>query len=160
MAMAVSKKGSKQRLIDHLPVVVFEYTFFPDGRRQFTYVSPRCQELFGVNPEVLIRGNLPFNSFIHEDDIGSFIESVEHRVKNMKEWRWEGRWKAKDGFIWVAAEGVPVRMKDGRTVYKGIFSEITERKVLEQRYRELVEQIPLGIVIFANDEIKFVNREG
>jgi PAS domain S-box-containing protein len=159
MAMTVSKRGSRQRLIDHLPVVVFEYTFFPDGRRQFTYVSPRCQDLFGVKPEVLIRGNLPFNSFIHEEDIGSFIESVEHRVKKMKQWRWEGRWKAKDGFIWVAAEGVPVKMKDGRTVYNGIFSEITERKVLEQRYRELVEQIPLGIVVFAKGAIKFVNKE-
>ena len=39
-----------QGLIDHLPFVVFEYTFFPEGYRDFTYISPRCEELLGLQP--------------------------------------------------------------------------------------------------------------
>ncbi len=157
--MTLNKKGSRQRLIDHLPVVVFEYTFHPDGNRDFTYISPRCEELFGLNPEIIIRGHLPVGNFIHPDDIASFNESVENRVRDMKEWRWEGRCKGKQGFIWVEAEGIPVRMKDGRTVYNGIFSDITERKGLEQRYRELVEQLPIGLAIHSKGILRFVNTE-
>ena len=155
--MTPSKKGSRQRLIDHLPVVVFEYTFFLDGNRDFTYISPRFEELFGINAEVIMRGHLPIGNFIHPDDIASFNQSVESRVRDMKEWRWEGRCKGIHGFIWVEAEGIPVKMKDGRIIYNGIFSDITERKGLEQRYRELVEQLPLGIVIHAKGILKFAN---
>jgi len=157
--MPLIKKGSRHRLIDHLPVVVFEYTFFPDGNRDFTYISPRCEELFGLNPEIIMRGHLPVANFIHPDDIASFNESVENPVRDMKEWSWEGRCKGKQGFIWVEAEGIPVRMKDGRIVYNGIFSDITERKALEQRYRELVEQLPIGLAIHSKGTLKFVNAE-
>lgn len=146
-------------MIDHLPVVVFEYTFFPDGNRDFTYISPRCEELFGLNPEIIMRGHLPVANFIHPDDIASFNESVENPVRDMKEWSWEGRCKGKQGFIWVEAEGIPVRMKDGRIVYNGIFSDITERKALEQRYRDLVEQLPIGLAIHSKGTLKFVNAE-
>ena len=106
-----------------------------------------------------MRGHLPIANFIHPDDIASFNESVENPVRDTKEWRWEGRCKGKNGFIWVEAEGIPVRMKDGRTVYNGIFSDVTERKGLEQRYRELVEKLPIGLAIHSKGIIKFVNAE-
>ena len=153
-----------KRLIDHLPVVVFEYTFFPNGLRDFTYVSPRCEELLGVNPEALMRGHLQLKNFIHPDDWQSFNESVEQHVQKMKEWRWEGRCKGKHDYILLSAQGVPVKMKDGRIVYNGVFADITEQKKLEQRqieterrYRELVEQLPLGIVIHAKGKILIAN---
>ena len=43
-------------VMDHLPVVVFEYTFYPDGRRGFTYISPRCEELLGLRPDEIAAG--------------------------------------------------------------------------------------------------------
>ncbi len=162
--MVLRKKRSLKRLIDHLPVVVFEYTFFPDGHRDFTYVSPRCEELLGVNPEALIRGDLQLKDFIHPEDWRSFNDSVEKHVQSMKEWKWEGRCKGKHDFILLSAQGMPMKMKDGRIVYSGVFADITEQKRLEdrqieteQRYRELVEQLPLGIVIHSKGKILFVN---
>ena len=157
-------EGSRQRLIDHLPVVVFEYTFFPDGGRDFTYISPRCEELLGLNPEIIMRGHLSLSSFIHPDDLQSFDESVEKSMCGMLDWRWEGRCKGKDGFVWLEAQGIPVKLEDGTTIFNGLFSNINERKRLEQRqieteqrYRELIEQLPLGIVIHAKGKILFAN---
>ena len=157
-------EGSRQRLIDHLPVVVFEYTFFPDGGRDFTYISPRCEELLGLNPEIIMRGHLSLSSFIHPDDLQSFDESVEKSMCGMLDWRWEGRCKGKDGFVWLEAQGIPVKLEDGTTIFNGLFSNINERKRLEQRqieteqrYRELIEQLPLGIVIHAKGKTLFAN---
>src|SRR6185295_3509674 len=106
--MILRKKGSLKRLIDHLPVVVFEYTFFPDGRRDFTYISPRCEELIGVNPNVLMLGHLHLHDFIHPDDWSTFNDSVAESVREMKEWKWAGQCRGSGGFIWLSAQGVPV----------------------------------------------------
>src|SRR6185369_1210475 len=146
--MILRKKGSLKRLIDHLPVVVFEYTFFPDGKRDFTYISPRCEELLGVNPDELMSGHLQLSDLIHPEAWRSFNDSVVESVKVMKEWKWEGKCRGKNGIIWLSSQGVPVRMKDGRVVYNGVFEDISTQKKLqqqqietEQRYKELVEQL-------------------
>lgn len=157
-------RGDLQKVIDHLPVVVFEYSFFPDGRRGFTYISPRCEELIGLHPSAILEGHLSLDSFIHPDDIHHFHQSVEQSVRSLNEWSWKGRCKGRDGFLWIETKSSPTQLADGRIVYHGIFSDITEQKRLEDehrltetRYRSLVEQLPLGIVVYAQGSIKFVN---
>lgn len=146
-----------QQIIDHLPVVVFEYTFFEDGRRDFTYLSPRCEELLGVDPKVLLRGILSMQSFIHPDDWPAFQLNLASSTERMTEFRWRGRCKGKNGYIWIDAQGSPVQLEGRRLVYRGIFSDITEQKLLEQQYTELVNQMPVGVAIHADGVLKFVN---
>lgn len=164
MSIAQFFKGDLQKVIDHLPVVVFEYTFFPDGQRGFTYISPRCEELLGLHPSTILEGDLSLDSFIHPEDIHYFHESVEQSVRSLSDWSWKGRCKGKSGFLWIETKSSPMQMDGGRIVYHGIFSDITEQKRLEDehrltetRYRSLIEQLPLGIVIYAQGDIKFVN---
>ncbi len=149
--------AESQQIIDHLPVVVFEYTFFADGRRDFTYLSPRCEELLGVDPRVLLRGTLSMESFIHPDDWPAFQLNLSSSTERMSEFRWRGRCKGKKGYIWIDAQGSPVQLEGGRLVYRGIFSDITEQKLLEQQYTELVNQMPVGVAIHADGVLKFVN---
>jgi PAS domain S-box-containing protein len=162
--MTQNKEESLQGLIDHLPVVVFEYTFFPDGHRDFTFISPRAEELLGINPGVIMNGHLSISSFIHPDDLPAFNKSIDESVRLIKEWMWEGRCKGKLGYLWLQAQGFPVKMDDGSLAYNGIFFDITEKKKLEEqqleterRYRDLIDHLPLGIVIHTNRKLKFVN---
>ena len=104
-----------------------------------------------------MRGHLSMESFIHPDDWLSFNTTVAESIQYMREWKWMGRCRGKAGYLWIDAQGTPFRMQDGRTIYNGIFSDISEKKQLEQRYKELVEQLPLGIGIHANGKLKFVN---
>lgn len=152
-----------QKVIDHLPVVVFEYTFYPEGNRGFTYISPRCMELLGVNPDFIMDG-LEMTRYIHPDDVRSFHLSVEHSVRALSEWRWKGRCAGKDGYLWIETRSNPVQMNDGRVVFHGIISDITETRRLEDRnaltenrYRSLVEQLPLGIVVHHGSVIRYAN---
>jgi PAS domain S-box-containing protein len=162
--MTFKQKENWQRLIDHLPVVVFEYTFFPNGTRGFTYVSPRCEELLGVLPEAIMDEQFHISSFILDDDMPSFNHSIESSVERMSEWSWQGRCRGKDGVIWLETRGTPVKTDDGRILYNGIFSDSTARKRLEktqveteQRYRELVENLPLGLAIHSRGKIRYLN---
>src|SRR5262245_50639888 len=124
--MLTRKKGRLKRLIDHLPVVVFEYTFFPDGQRNFTYISPHCEKLLGLKAEVVMNGHLSIHDFIHPDDWAAFDSSIEQSLRRRKSWAWRGRCKGRKGYLWFEAKGSPVRMKDGRVVYSGIFADINE----------------------------------
>ncbi len=162
--MVIKGNESWQTLIDHLPVVVFEYTFFPNGTRGFTYISPRCEELLGVHPDTIMDEHFHISSFILLEDMPSFNQSIESSVQRLTEWSWEGRCKGKAGILWLETRGTPLRTEDGRIVYNGIFSDITAKKRLEktqieteQRYRELVEKLPLGLAIHSKGIVKYMN---
>jgi len=162
--MIQNKGESLQRLIDQLPVVVYEYTFFPDGHRDFTFINPRAEELLGINPSIFMSENFSMSPFIHPEDLPHFNESMSESYKTLGQWKWEGRCKSEEGYLWIQAQGFPIKSDDGRVVYSGIFFDITDRKKIEQqqqeteqRYKELVEQLPLGIIIYAKGKLKFVN---
>lgn len=153
-----------QKVIEHLRVIVFEYTFFPSGHRGFTYISPRCSELLGLDAEAIMMGHLSMDNYIHPDDLHSFHRSIEHSVGNFSEWRWKGRCLGKNGYAWIETKSSPARRHDGGVVYHGIISDVTETRRLEDqqtvselRYRNLVEQLPLGIVVHAGGTIRYAN---
>ena len=153
----------QQSIIDKLPAVIFEYTFFPDGKRDFTYISPRSLEILGLDQKILLQGILSMQQFIHPEDWIS-LQGSEELIKQQQEWKWEGRIFVKDKIAWVAAIGVPTLLDDGRLILNGIITDISQRKELEQkqyeadkRYRDLVEQIPIAIGIHKQGLLVYVN---
>lgn len=162
--MIAEQEILSMNLINNLPVVVFEYTFFPDGRRDFTYISPRCRELLHFTQDELVSGNLSMKDHIHPDDWLAFEKSVETSRSELKEWEWEGRYRVSGLTIWISAKGAPFAYDDGRVAYHGIISDITSQKKgeqhradLELRYRDLVEGIPLAIAVHSGGIIRYVN---
>lgn len=163
-SVGLTHRSSVVHMLDNLPAVVFEYSVFPDGSRDFTYISPRCEEILGVSHEVLMRGILPMKNFIHHEDWNAFFESSERSINALNPWKWEGRINTRGEVIWIEASGTPTRMNDGTVVCHGIITDITERKSLEQRhrdsekkYRELVEHIPLAIAIHSDGQLVYAN---
>jgi PAS domain S-box-containing protein len=164
-SVSLTHRSNLVHMLDKLPAVVFEYSVFPDGSRDFTYISPRCEEILGVSQEVLLRGILPMKNFIYHEDWGRFYETTEDSLTSLREWKWEGRLNSRGQVIWIEASGIPTRMPDGVVVCHGIIADITQRKVLEQRhresdkkYRELVEHIPLGIGIYTEGKLVYANH--
>lgn len=164
-SVGLTHRSNVVHMLDNLPAVVFEYSVFPDGTRDFTYISPRCEEILGVSQEVLLRGILPMKNFIYHEDWTAFYESTEQSLKDLQEWKWEGRLNSRGEVIWIEASGKPTRMPDGVVVCHGIITDVSERKKLEQRhresdrkYRELVEHIPLGIAIHSQGKLVYANK--
>lgn len=155
-----------QQIIDTLPAVVFEYTISNNGLRDFTYISPRCEELLGVSSEILTRGILPMKNFIHQDDWENFHQSSEASISKLSNWKWEGRIHGRNGQpVWIEASGVPRQLSNGNVVWSGLITDISSRKAMEQRqreteerYRDLIEYLPLGIGIHVNGKLVFVNE--
>ena len=124
-----------QQIIDNLPVVVFEY--YPDGSRDFTYLSGSCEKILGISQDVLLSGSYPMKIFIHRDDWTEFEAIMEDAIKGVKPIQWEGRIFAASGQVkWVEASCEPVQLPDGRIAWSGVISDIRERKELEIKQKE------------------------
>jgi PAS domain S-box-containing protein len=162
--------STKRHLTDLLPAVTFEYVFFKDGRRDFTYISPRCQKMFGLTTAEIMCGVLPMQDFIHPDDWPSFERNILHKSRTIqvqREWKWKGRVKSTNGFIWVEATATGELLDNGNVSWAGIIQDITEQKKLEeiqrqseQRYEDLVENLPLGILILVDQNVHYINECG
>ncbi len=97
--------------------------------------------------------------------VGVLRKLQKQSLKDLQEWKWEGRPNTRGEAIWIGASGKPMRMADGVVVCHGIITDITERKQLEHRhresdrkYRELVEHIPLGIAIHSQGKLVYANK--
>ncbi len=158
--------ASNQHIIDNLPVVIFEYTIFPDGSSDFTYLSSGCETILGVSREVLLSGTYPLQSFIHHEDWEQFNTLFEESVVQEKSFKWEGRIFVTKGDIkWIEVAGLPVRLEGGKIGWSGVISDIRQRKELEQkqkesdvRYRNLVESLPLGMGIHQKGKLVYANE--
>ena len=155
-----------QHIIDNLPVVIFEYTVFPEGLGDFTYLSPGCETILGVSREILLSGVYPLQRFIHNDDREEFNRLVEESVKEEKSFKWEGRiFVTRADIKWIEVTCVPVRLEGGKVGWSGVISDVRQRKELEQkqkesdlRYRNLVESLPLGMGIHQKGKLVYANE--
>lgn len=161
----LSNIGALQKIIDNLPVVVFEYSIYPDGKRDFTYLSPRCEELLGLKSDVLLSGIFPMKDFIHKDDWDDLEQQVRNTVDTLEEFVWEGRLSFKGKVIWVEAKGAPVLLENKTIVTHGIITDVTLKKraeareqELEREFKDLLEFLPVGILIHSRGKLLYTNR--
>ncbi len=111
------------------------------------YISERWQEMLGYNPE-----ELPFSSFsdwkvrVHPDDFENIMLDVKKNQEGETEY-YENihREKHKDGhWIWVHARGKAQFDEHGNAIrMNGTFTDITQKKELEEELKELAIRDPL-----------------
>ncbi len=157
--------GVLQHIIDNLPAVVFQYSIFPDGSRDFTYLSPRCEEILGLKKEILLSGALPMSEFIHEDDLDSLEEVKDRCIQTLSEFNWEGRISFNGNIVWVEAKGSPIRLNDNSIVFSGIITDVSKRKeielrerLIEKEYKNLLEFLPIGAIVHRHGKLLYANE--
>ena len=145
-----------------MPAVIYEFSIFPDGRKAFTYISPSCEKIIGVKPEDVLDDTSALDNLIHEEDRRFFHESSNHSLKHANEWRWEGRMYLQGKQRWVEASSNHETKPDGTILRRGILQDITARRISakesEIRYQTMVKQLPIGILVFVDQEVVFTNE--
>jgi PAS domain S-box-containing protein len=124
------------------------------------YMSPRIERLTGYPPERFLESRDFWFSLVHPDDLDR-VEAAEEAANMRSSYLEEYRMVAADGrVVWVRDEAVHVPATERRPAHWiGLIVDITREKEaetraaeVEQRYRTLIEQLPIVTYIDAPDE--------
>jgi PAS domain S-box-containing protein len=153
-------------LAAQVPGVVYQYRLYPDGRSAFPYSSPGMWDIYEVTPEEVKEDASAVFTRIHPDDYDYIVKTITESAKNQTNYESEFRViLPKRGLRWRHSNAKPELLDDGSTLWHGIITDVTERKLAEEarqrseeQYRTLFETMIQGVVYQrANGEIISAN---
>ncbi len=134
-------KDSEQlfrRIIENLPLAMWDYAVYPDGTTEFIYMSPKCEKIYEYTAKELIADPNAIWIGCHPDDMPGVIASFEKAVMGNGIYKGEFRYTTKSGiekWLSVSSNRYEEPYKDG-TLWSGFAIDITEQKKLETQLRE------------------------
>ena len=141
------------RTSQNIPGVIFQYARNADGNEAFTYVSNQVQEIFRVDPELVIEDAKHIWRRLHPDDLTSIRQAIDESAANLKPFEHEFRAISPSSSPeWIQVTARPHQQDDGTLVWDGVAIDISDRKRTEralqdsqQQFRRMTENIP-GVI--------------
>jgi PAS domain S-box-containing protein len=146
-----------RRLVEQLPQIVYVEDA---ATGEDLYVSPQIMEVYGYTPEEWKADPDLWKELLHPDDRDWVIATNEEDTGDS--WSVDYRSITRDGrVIWIHNEAELFRDEHGEPdFWQGVVYDITERKrseeqlrEAEERYRTLVEQLPVAVYTDAVDDL-------
>lgn len=130
------------KIFETSPGIVCTSHLRPNGTVCFPYGGERLAEYFGIPTAHLEEDATPYFALIHPDDVKDLLTSIEESAKKLTPWRYEWRMlHPVNGLMWIEGHSMPVREQDGSTLWHGIATNITNRKLAEEEIIRLNERI-------------------
>ena len=132
------------QLSHRVPGVIYQFQLFPDGRSCFPYASERMWDMYEVHPEDALKDASCVIARIHPQDMAGVLASIEASASSLMPWRHEYRVVLpQQGTKWRFGDAVPDRLPDGSVLWHGFITDITERKLHQERTHRLAYYDPL-----------------
>ena len=132
-------KHRLRRFAEILPCMLYEYALKPDGSSKFLFVGSKCRELLELNEnELLADANLFWQLVLEEDLQRLKSEDVSANTEGIS-FSSEVRIQTKSGCLkWIQLSSRPNPASvDETVVWSGFMLDITQRKNMEERVRQL-----------------------
>lgn len=125
-----------------LPGALFEYTIFPDGKDEISYMSPGCEEIWELSADEIKGNPRPIWEMILPEDFDAMRQSVLQSGEQLTQWNHVWRIKPQSGEVkWLRGSGTPKRRSDGGTSWTSVIIDITEAKEAEEAATEALHKI-------------------
>ncbi len=144
-----------QRITEHTPGMVYQFVRRAKGEVEFLFVSDACRDIFGLEPEILLRNAGEYFRLVHPDDEPARKAATAEAVATLQPLFWEGRHIMPTGETrWIQISAQPERAANGDLFWDGVALDITARRLSEDRLRMLESSVE-----HANDAILVTEAE-
>jgi diguanylate cyclase (GGDEF)-like protein len=94
--------------------------------------------MYGLSPEDLRQDATPFFGYRHPEDAARLEESVHESARSLSRWHIEYRLIIPgQGIRWRMGDAMPEKLDDGSIIWHGFITDITERKLAEERIQRM-----------------------
>jgi PAS domain S-box-containing protein len=129
----------------------------PDGRDEFTYISPRVEEFYGFKADAVLENSAIIWDTILPEDAENIRFSTLISCQTLQAWSEQYRITKPPGEIrWMEAFSVPEKQPNGDVIWDGFMIDISERKKAEDALKEqeaylrmVVNNVP--VILWATD---------
>ncbi|MFB2771301.1 diguanylate cyclase domain-containing protein [Pelatocladus sp. BLCC-F211] len=142
---ALKKREAQfRKLAENVPGMIYRYILHPNGSDEFTYLSPRCREIYEIAPELIIQDSQRMWSLVHPDDSLSIQTLIAESLHKPQSINIEHRIVTPSGCVkWIQVIAQAEQQPNGDSIWDGVVIDITERKYTEQLladYNRTLEQ--------------------
>jgi PAS domain S-box-containing protein len=121
-----------QQLTSHIPGMIYQYVLRTDGSESFTYVSPRCRDIYELEPEDLLRDFGLVWATIHPEDRERVRQVNLNSAQQLERFDIEFRLLPPSVCLrWIRAISQPNKQANGDTIWDGFVLDISDRKQTE-----------------------------
>ncbi len=132
-AKLVATQAELERLLDHLPDLVFRMRARPTP--EFSFVSPSSLALLGYTPEELIGTEQSIHKIVHAEDLSEFLSLDRTQAGVGRRIRFRHR---RGHLVWMELRATPLApTPTGSVVIEGVARDITETHEREQLQEQL-----------------------
>jgi len=143
-----------------LPGAVYLWHRDADGRSSIPYAGSGVLEAFGVERRSATLDARRILERVHPDDLDGLVASIEASGETLRPWLYEFRIRRPDGTVrWLAARSLPERLADGATQWTGFVRDVTEDRLLSDRFRKS-EALLRQVTDALHDVVCLVDGEG
>ena len=128
-----------RRLSDNLPdSFIYQCTRDADGSPRFLYVSAGVERLNGVTAEKVLNDAGVLYRQIDPEMFSALVKAEQVSARDLSPFTMDLRLRRADGeWRWMQVRSIPSRLPDGRVVWDGVETDITERKENERELKRL-----------------------
>ncbi|MGZ5300240.1 MAG: PAS domain-containing protein [Actinomycetota bacterium] len=133
-------------IVERVPTVAYTWdSADAPGEAPAPYISPQIHRLLGYTAQEWLEDPSMWEARVHPDDRRPTLQAWEDAATREETFTAEYRLRTSDGrWVWIRDEAVPVAVGSrGRPIYQGVMFDITEQKRAQERYRQLVEELPV-----------------
>ncbi|CAG1004946.1 Oxygen sensor histidine kinase NreB [Methylophilaceae bacterium] len=158
---AGSRESRIERIVSHVPCLVFELLQDRDQQISFKFLSSSCEALLGIPPSALFDNPGRLIDIIQQEDRQSFFKSMQRAAQSNSGWNWEGgiRIEKWQDIKLVNLRGNAVPYDEGRILWRGIITNISHSRNEKQelnniiaRFKTIVANIPSMVFECTLDE--------
>lgn len=131
------------RLTQTVPGALYDYVLHSDGTSQMLFMSAKCNEIFEVEAEDVMKDMTILWNLIHPEDIERFRRESKEAVYSKDHFSIEARFimpSKKEKWVQVTSRPNPKTNPNDNAVWSGFAIDITFRKVAEERIKTLLKE--------------------